>query len=125
MPAARELSAATWIVREKGSGTRAVLDRYLASRGVDSKAITIALELPSNEAVLAAVIAGGGITVLSESVCADSIETGHVARLTADLEVRPFYVVQHADRYRSRAVRALLEVIRDNQLTTSDGRRRA
>jgi DNA-binding transcriptional LysR family regulator len=28
MPAARELSAATWIVREKGSGTRAVLDRY-------------------------------------------------------------------------------------------------
>lgn len=117
-PTAQELAAATWVVREKGSGTRAVLDRCLAAYGVKAKAINIALELPSNEAVLSAVIAGTGITVLSESVCADSIETGRVARLSIDLEVRPFFVVQHGDRYRSRAVTALLEVIRADPSAT-------
>jgi len=115
MPAARELAVATWVVREEGSGTRAILNRYLIAKGVDINALTIALELPSNEAVLSAVSAGSGITILSESVCADSIETGRVARLAADLEVRPFYVVQHADRYRSRAVTALLDVIRGSR----------
>lgn len=111
----RQLEAAPWVVREEGSGTRAILNRYLAAQGVDIKAVTIALELPSNEAVLSAVIAGTGITILSESVCADSIETGRVARLSANLKTRPFYVVQHADRYRSRAVTALLEVIRESR----------
>ena len=115
VPKADELAAATWVVREEGSGTRAILNRYLAAQGVDINALTIALELPSNEAVLSAVSAGSGITILSESVCADSIKTGRVARLDADLEVRSFYVVQHADRYRSRAVTALLDVIRENQ----------
>jgi DNA-binding transcriptional LysR family regulator len=125
MPTARELAAATWVVREEGSGTRAMLGRYLAAHGVDAKSITIALELPSNEAVLSAVMAGSGITILSESVCVDSIEIGRVARLAADLDVRPFYVVQHADRYRSRAVAALLEVMRESRLVTAKARRQA
>ena len=116
VPNAHELAVATWVVREKGSGTRAILNRYLAAQGVDIDALTIALELPSNEAVLSAVSAGSGITILSESVCADSIKTGRVARLDADLEVRSFYVVQHADRYRSRAVTALLDVIRESHV---------
>lgn len=113
VPAVQELASATWVLREKGSGTRAVLDRYLAAQGVNLGLLRIALELPSNEAILSAVSAGSGITILSESVCASSIKTGRVAQLTTDLGVRPFYVVQHADRYRSRAVTALLEFIRE------------
>lgn len=121
MPAAAELSAASWIAREKGSGTRAIMDRYLAARGVDVKSLPVALELPSNEAVLSAVIGGRGITILSESVCADSIKSGRVARLAADLEARAFYVVQHADRYRSRAAAALLNIMRDTPAVAATG----
>lgn len=107
-----ELAVAQWVVREAGSGTRAILHRYLDARGVDRKAIAITLELPSNEAVLSAVSAGHGVTILSESVCADSIKAGHIASLSCGLEARPFYAIQHADRYRSRAVSALLAMIR-------------
>lgn len=115
-PAKPDLATASWVVREGGSGTRAILNRYLATQGVDISTITIVLELPSNEAVLSAVSAGSGITILSESVCADSVETGRIARLKADLERRPFYVVQHADRYRSRAVTALLDILRETNV---------
>lgn len=109
-----EFAAASWVMREAGSGTRAILNRYLQARGVDLKAIHIALELPSNEAVLAAVSAGHGATILSKSVCADSVAAGHVVQLTPDLGGRAFYAVQHADRYRSRAVNALLAILRDD-----------
>ena len=112
IPTQQELASATWIIREEGSGTRAILKRYLESHGVDFKSINVALELPSNEAVLSAVSAGQGVTILSESVCADRVEAGRVVQLAADLGVRPFYAVQHADRYRSKAVTALLAALR-------------
>lgn len=110
-PDIAELATAQWVVREAGSGTRAILNRYFDARGVDRKAIKITLELPSNEAVLSAVSAGHGVTILSESVCADSIKAGRIAPLACGLAARPFYAIQHADRYRSRAVSALLAVI--------------
>ena len=69
-------------------------------------------ELPSNEAVLAAVLAGAGATILSERVCGDAIRAGTLKRLPISAAPRGFYAVQHADRYRSRAVSALLEILR-------------
>jgi hypothetical protein len=65
--------------------------------------LNIAIELPSNEAVLAAVLAGAGATILSARVCADLIKAGTLKRLPVSLAPRAFYAVQHADRYRSRA----------------------
>lgn len=109
----QELARASWVVREEGSGTRAILNRYLNSYGVDSGSLHIALELPSNEAVLAAVSAGNGVSILSESVCADGVKTGRIVQLAVDLEKRSFYAVQHADRYRSKAVTALLSLLRE------------
>lgn len=113
MPQQQELAAASWVMREAGSGTRAILNRYLEAHKVDLGSLNIVLELPSNEAVLAAVSAGQGVTILSESVCADSVEAGRVVQLTLDLGMRSFYAVQHADRYRSKAVSALLAALRD------------
>lgn len=113
MPSRHELASATWIIREEGSGTRSILNRYLEEHGVDFKSINVALELPSNEAVLSAVSAGHGVTILSESVCTDCVEAGRVVQLTSDLGVRSFYAVQHADRYRSKAVIALLAALQE------------
>lgn len=114
VPDIAELAGASWVVREAGSGTRAILNRYLGARGVDQKSIKVALELPSNEAVLSAVSAGHGITILSENVCADGLKAGRIASLAFDLEARSFYAIQHADRYRSKAVTALLAMLRDS-----------
>jgi DNA-binding transcriptional LysR family regulator len=68
--------------------------------------------MPSNEAVLAAVLSGAGATVLSALVCTDAINAGTLKRLPVSIAPRAFYAVQHGDRYRSRAVSALLEILR-------------
>jgi hypothetical protein len=56
--------------------------------------------------------AGAGATILSERVCSDAIRAGTLKRLPISAAPRGFYGVRHADRYRSRAVSALLEILR-------------
>jgi DNA-binding transcriptional LysR family regulator len=107
-----DLTAGKWVLREDGSGTRAASVRALDALGTPYGKLNIAIELPSNEAVLAAVLAGAGATILSTRVCADVIKAGTLKRLPVSLAPRAFYAVQHADRYRSRAVSALLEILR-------------
>lgn len=58
-----ELASAPLILRERGSGTRQVLDAALASYGGLAEPL---LELSSTTAVKAAVVSGAGPTVLSE-----------------------------------------------------------
>ena len=64
---ADDLTKARWVLRELGSGTRAIFEEALAERGVNLSSLDVALELPSNEAVRAAVEAGGGATVISRT----------------------------------------------------------
>ena len=109
---ADDLEAGNWVAREDGSGTRAAFVKALDVLGVPYGNLNIAIELPSNEAVLAAVLAGGGAAVLSVRVCADAVKAGTLTRLPVSLSPRAFFAVQHADRYRSRAVSALLEILR-------------
>ena len=54
-----ELAEIEWVLREPGSGTRSVFEAELARTGM-APVLRIALELPSNEAVRAAVEAGAG-----------------------------------------------------------------
>jgi DNA-binding transcriptional LysR family regulator len=49
-----ELSELRWVLREPGSGTRAHFEQMIAKRGVPTSELQVALELPSNEAVLSA-----------------------------------------------------------------------
>ena len=111
-PTVDDLTAGKWVLREDGSGTRAAFVRALEALGIPYGKLNIAIELPSNEAVLAAVLAGAGATILSVRVCADVIKAGTLRLLPVSLAPRAFYAVQHADRYRSRAVSALLEIFR-------------
>jgi DNA-binding transcriptional LysR family regulator len=107
-----DLTAGKWVLREDGSGTRAAFVKALDTLGVPYGSLNIAIELPSNEAVLGAVLAGAGATILSARVCADAVKAGTLKCLPVSLAPRAFYAVQHADRYRSRAVSALLEILR-------------
>lgn len=107
-----DLTAGKWVLREDGSGTRAILVKTLGALGIPYGRLNIAIELPSNEAVLAAVLSGAGATVLSALVCTDAINAGTLKRLPVLIAPRAFYAVQHGDRYRSRAVSALLEILR-------------
>ncbi len=54
---------------------------------------------------------GGGAAVLSETVVAAALRAGTLVRAAFDLPSRPFRVLRHKERYRSRAADALLDLI--------------
>jgi DNA-binding transcriptional LysR family regulator len=108
---AEDLRAGEWVLREEGSGTRSEFEAALRGLGVDPAALRVAMELPSNEAVRAAVEAGMGASALSASVAAPSLEAGLLRELPLRLPDRAFYALSHRERSRSRAADALLAVI--------------
>jgi len=112
-PAAASLAGAgDWVLREAGSGTRSAFEAWLREAGQDPAALDIALELPSNEAVRAAVEAGMGATVISASVAAPSIEAGLLHHVPLPMPSRAFRALWHQERRRSQAAGALLDLIR-------------
>ncbi len=108
---AERLAAATWVAREKGSGTRAAFESALAAFGVDIARRRIALELPSNEAICAAVAAGAGLAVMSRLVVDASIKAGELAAAPLALPRRRFFVLRHRQRYEYRAARAFSDML--------------
>ena len=104
----RELLAAQWVLREAGSGTRSEFEAALPALGVDPSELTIALELPSNEAVRAAVEAGAGVTAISEQVAAGSLRVGRLIEAKIRLPQRPFSALSHRQRRRSAAAQAFM-----------------
>ena len=108
---AQDLPSSEWVLREPGSGTRSVFEAALEGFGLGPDALSIALELPSNEAVRAAVEAGMGATVLSASVAVPSLEAGLLHQVGLALPDRAFHVLRHRERYQSHAADALLALI--------------
>lgn len=100
---AKDLPRSLWVLREEGSGTRSTFAAALAAAGLSEEALPLAMVLPSNEAVLAAVMCGAGATAISERVAAAALARGDVKRAGFALEPRPFSLLRHAARYRSRA----------------------
>ena len=108
---AEGLAAATWVAREKGSGTRAAFESALAAFGVDIARRHIAFELPSNEAICAAVAAGAGLAVMSRLVVDAAIKAGELAAAPLALPRRRFFVLRHRQRYESQAARAFSSML--------------
>lgn len=107
------LQSARWIMREQGSGTRSTFEEVLRARGIDPDQLDVALTLPSNEAVRAAVEAGAGVAVLSSLVVQRAVRAGMLKELKLDLPRRPFFGLRHKERYSSRAAKALLDLIKE------------
>lgn len=104
--APQALREATWIMRERGSGTRSLFEAELQRRGVDPTALRTSIELPSNESVLTAVQAGGGVAVISDLAARQK----DVAIVDLAMPQRRFTVMHHRERSPSRAQQALLAV---------------
>ncbi|HKJ95123.1 MAG TPA: LysR family transcriptional regulator [Gammaproteobacteria bacterium] len=100
------LLEAVWVLREAGSGTRQRLEVALTDFGVDPAALQVALELPSNEAVRAAVEAGAGVTVLSRLVAGGALLAGTLYAVPFALPDRSFQLLRHRQRSVSAAAAA-------------------
>lgn len=107
----RQLVETEWVLREPGSGTRSEFETALEAAGVSLKEIKLAMELPSNEAIRAAVESGLGATAISGSVAAPGLEAGLLHQVKVALPERAFHAVRHVERHRSMAAERLLEVM--------------
>jgi len=106
-----DLIKTNWVMRESGSGTRLAFEKALKAFDISLSNLRIAMELPSNESIRAAIEAGVGAGAISASVAAPSIETNLLYPVKLKLPERSFYVLQHAERHHSQAGHRLFEMI--------------
>jgi DNA-binding transcriptional LysR family regulator len=100
-----------WILREPGSGTRAMFELVLKKRGLKLSDLTVQLELASNEAIRTAVESGICATAISDLVVEKSIAAKTLFRVDGELASRAFYVLRNKERHVSKAEAALLTSI--------------
>ena len=88
------LSERCWLLRESGSGTRALGEQYLAEHGLEPKTLT----LGSNGAIKQAARAGLGISLLSKAAVETELESGWLGevRLADGPEARPWFLLRSA-----------------------------
>ncbi|KGM39772.1 LysR family transcriptional regulator [Aquabacterium sp. NJ1] len=112
-PRLRDLMNARWVMREQGSGTRVHLEEALSAAGCDIAALNVALELPSNGAVLEALPGSDLIAATSELAATARIQAGHLARVRWPVPARHFYMLTHRQRTLGKAAAAFVNATRD------------
>ncbi len=92
--AAGELADRPWLLREPGSGTRALGEQFLEERDLRPKTLT----LGSNGAIKQAARAGLGVSLLSRAAVESELAAGWLGEitLTDGPEPRPWFVLRPA-----------------------------
>ena len=101
-----------WILREKGSGTRATFDRAFHS---DHSKLKIRLELEHTEAIKRAVESGLGIGCISRLALKDAFRRGSLVPIsTSNLDLgRFFYFLWHKQKYQTTGIREFLDLCKN------------
>ncbi|NGN41018.1 LysR family transcriptional regulator [Mesorhizobium sp. CGMCC 1.15528] len=109
-----DLRSSRWVLREPGSGTRAMFEEALIALGIRPAELDVALELSSNEAVRTAVEAGAGATVMSSLVTSAAVAAGTLVQMPVTLPKRRFLAIRHKERHATRAAREFLALAAEN-----------
>ncbi len=119
----QDLVTQPYISREEGSGTREVIEEYLAGTGMKPADLSVTMELGSPEAIKGAVEAGMGISIVSEVTIHKELQLGTLVSLELDPPLeRPFSFVHQKQKFRQRAMDELLEFARAYCLSHKDDR---
>jgi len=105
------LERETWLVRERGSGTRAAADNLFAALGIQPVRL---MELGSTQSIKETVEAGLGISLLSRWALRKELGLGSLKPLRAEgLPFRrSFHILSRRGDLRTRTVDAFLETLR-------------
>jgi DNA-binding transcriptional LysR family regulator len=107
----RDLAHESWILRERGSGTRQVFDAALRHELTN---LDIKLELEHTEAIKRAVESGLGISCISRLALKDAFKRGSLVPLEIpglDLK-RQFNFVIHKQKFLTEGISAFLKLCR-------------
>lgn len=105
-----ELAGETFIVRETGSGTRTLMERYAAASKIE---LHLGMQMSSNETIKQAVMADLGIAFISAHTIAAEVAQGRLVILdVAGLPMmRQWYVARRTDRPLLPATEALWDFL--------------
>lgn len=108
--APKSLEGETFLIRERGSGTRSAMERYFAEHGI---AAVQTMEISSNETIKQAVMANLGIAFISQHTVGLEMAAARLVCLpVAGLPVmRRWYVVQLQDKRLSPVAAAFREFL--------------
>ncbi|WP_319413354.1 LysR family transcriptional regulator [uncultured Cohaesibacter sp.] len=99
-----------WVMREQGSGTRSTFEAAISRLGLSPDRLKIALEFPSNEAVLSALVGHGYAGAVSRMAAQPLIATGAICFADVPFPPRDFMALSHRERALSPAAREFLQL---------------
>jgi LysR family transcriptional regulator, low CO2-responsive transcriptional regulator len=101
-----ELAGEVFLVRELGSGTRTAMERFFQERGLP---LRVGMEMPSNETIKQAVMAGLGLSFISMHTIALELSARALAIVRAPglPVVRQWYVLHRKEKRLAPAAEAL------------------
>ena len=99
----QDLASQPILMRERGSGTRKIMEKALREHGLDADRLQVALEVTSNEAIRQALKAELGLAVISRRAVEEDLRSGMVAalRFHGTRLMRDVFLVTHRTRSRS------------------------
>lgn len=105
-----ELAQQTVVLASRGSGTWRIVEALLAQKGVQ---LGRTIELGTSEGVKRAVAANMGVALLSRHVLGHELAEGTIKTvpISGGEPTRDLFLIQHKDRYLSRAARAFVELL--------------
>jgi len=112
-----ELSDHAFIHREKGSGTRKLLEEFLKGKGVN---LQVNMTLGNSETIKQAVMADLGISAASRHSVSLELATNALVELdVVDFPlVRSWYIVHHESKHLSPIASAFIDFVMDSNVST-------
>ncbi len=112
----RDLASQPMLMRERGSGTRKIMEKALREQGVDPHRLRVALEVTNNEAIRQALKAGAGLAVISRRAVEEDIRGGTVVALRFEgiRLMRDVFLVTHRTRSGSPLGKAFVTFLRSS-----------
>jgi DNA-binding transcriptional LysR family regulator len=94
------LATQPFIQRERGSGSRLVMEQTLKQHGFEPATLRIVAEMGSTEAIKQGIKAGIGISIVSRIALTDELRAGSMCTVAIDGVTlqRSFYIIRHRGR---------------------------
>jgi len=110
----KQLQQQSWVLREHGSGTRAIFDAAIEQLGVQ---INLGIELSRQSAIKESVKAGLGIGCLSQLSIAEELKTGGLVALESPLNLsRRFALVTNKNSHHNILTQTFMDFLKAEPL---------
>ncbi len=114
-----DLTTTPLVLREKGSGTRQLIEERLLSRGVGLRDLEVAMEVPDNEAIKEILQSGMGAAFLSKWAIKKELELGllHEIPFVDSLFQYQIFMVMRKERKDIATISGLMEFLKKRKVS--------